>query len=632
MAASAQMSALFRATLTGILYFLGAWVGVTQTITPDGIAIIWPPNAILLAALLVTRPREWPLIAVAVLVAECIADIPAFPLWAAIAFGLANLFEAVLAAALIRRFTGSEFSFGSLRHLTVFLLAAPLLASSVAALLGASIYEVLDRTDNTFFAFWRLWWLGNALGLLLLTPLFVSAWQTIKAGKYPFEWRKLTELALIWVGIAATGFFLSGRSTEQDIQFHFTAVLLLPFAIWVATRFRVLSTAATVSLISAIIIADLVQGLHPDAATSPQYAAWVTQEYIAIVSIIALGLSALIGEIRHQRTALALLKRAMVASNDAVSIADTREPDMPVTWVNPKFEELFGYTAEEIVGQNMRILQNEDSQQPGIEVVRRALAEKTSCRVQLKNYTKTGKPLWIELSLAPVTDSKGAVTHYVGIQHDFTQEKETQQRLLEATDSLKRQNELLEEKVQERTQSLEDANSALNTANQKLKQIASTDFLTGIATRRQFYELSQRKLKRLGRDGRPAALIAFDLDSFKAINDTLGHEAGDEVLRRIVIPVEDNIRPGDLFGRTGGEEFLILVPGEDKGTAAEIAERIRAQVSDTPITYGSHTINVTASFGVAEWDQTSDLDPLIRQADSALYRAKDEGRNRVCVA
>lgn len=632
MAFSALVSPFFRAILTGVLYFLGAWIGVTQTITPDGVAVIWLPNAVLLAALLLTRPREWPLMAVAVLIAECIADIPAFPLWAAIAFGLANLFEAVLAATLIRRFAGSEFSFGSLRHLTIFLLAGPLLASSVAALLGASIYEVLDRTENTFLAFWRLWWLGNALGLLLLTPLVISAWQTIKAGKYSFEWRKLAELALIWAGIATTGFFLSGRSPEEDIQFHVTTVLLVPFAIWAATRFRILTTAATVSLISAIIVAHLVQGLHPDAATSPQYAVWVTQEYIAIVSIVALGLSALIGEIRHQRASIALQKRAMVASNDAVSIADVRKPDMPITWVNPKFEELFGYSAKEIVGRNMRILQKGCSQQSGVETIRRALADKKSCRVQLKNYTKAGKPLWIELSLAPVTDPNGAVTHYVGIQHDFTQEKETEQRLREATDALKRQNELLEEKVQERTQSLEGANSALNAANQKLKQIASTDFLTGIANRRHFYELSQRKLKRLGRDNRPAAMIAFDLDNFKAINDALGHEAGDEVLRRIVIPVENNIRPSDLFGRTGGEEFLLLIPGEAKDTAAAIAERIRSQIAETTVPYASHTISVTASFGVAEWDQTSDLDQFIRRADTALYQAKAEGRNRVCVS
>lgn len=305
---------------------------------------------------------------------------------------------------------------------------------------------------------------------------------------------------------------------------------------------------------------------------------------------------------------------------------------MPITWVNPKFEEVFGYSKAEILGQNMRILQNGNWQQPSLKTVRKALAERKSCRVQLKNYTKTGDPLWIELSLAPVADANGRVTHYVGIQHDFTQEKETERRLREATDALQRQNELLEEKVQERTQSLEDANSALNAANQKLQQLASTDFLTGIANRRQFYELGERKLKRLGRDGRSAALIAFDLDHFKAINDTFGHEAGDEVLQRIILPVENTIRPGDLFGRTGGEEFLILLPGENEDTAAAIAERVRAQIGETSILYGAHTLEVTASFGVVEWNLSENLDRLIRRADSALYRAKEEGRNRVAVS
>lgn len=257
---NALMESSIKATIVGILYFLGAWVGVNQTITPDGIAVIWPANAVILTALLLTQPREWPLIAVAILVAECIADLPLFPLWAAIGFGLINLLEAVLAASLIRRFAGSDFRFETLRHLTIFLLAAPLLASAVAAILGASIYELLDRTENTFLAFWKLWWMGDALGLLLLTPLLVSLWQARNTGARTIQWRKLAELIAIWAGIAITGFYLFARAPQEDVQFHVTTVLLVPFAVWAATRFGTLWTAVTVGLISVTTIAGATPG------------------------------------------------------------------------------------------------------------------------------------------------------------------------------------------------------------------------------------------------------------------------------------------------------------------------------------------------------------------------------------
>lgn len=312
----------------------------------------------------------------------------------------------------------------------------------------------------------------------------------------------------------------------------------------------------------------------------------------------------------------------MMASNDAISIVDARQAGMPVTWVNPRFEELFGYSAEEIVGLNWGLLQEGIRQQYGLETVSAALADKKPCRAELQNYTKDGEPLWIDFSLAPVSDRAGRVTHYVAIHHDRTQAKETEDRLKDATESIQRHNESLEEKVRERT-------ALLQKANQELERVASVDFLTGISNRRHFYELGQRELTRLGLDGRTAVLIAFDLDNFKAINDTFGHEAGDQALRQIVTPVVNRIRPTDLFGRVGGDEFLILFPDTSENKAVEIAERIRIEIMEILSPCGSASLRVTASVGVAEWDQRCDLSQLIRWADLALYHAKGKGGNCV---
>lgn len=620
-------NSFLRAGVTGILFFLGAWTGLTQTITPDGIAILWPANAILLTALLQTPRSEWPLITAATLVAATAASWSAsFPLWSVALFGLVNVFEALLAAILIRHFAGKDFEFQSLRGIIVFFLAAPLVACSVAAILGASIYEALARTENPLVVLWRLWWFADALGLVLFTPLLVSACNAKIFGSQVISAKRLmnlVELAIIWTGIAITGIFALRTASEGDLSFFLAPMLLLGFAIWTAARLDILATTLTVTLIAALFTAFLVQPTpFFTATTSPQDAVWLTQEYLMVISIIAVGLSGLMQKFRRQQASLLLQERAMLASNDAISIVDVEQAGMPVTWVNPRFEEMFGYSAEEIVGRRWGLLQKGIRQQYGLETLSAAMANGKPCRVELQNYTKDGEALWIDFSLAPVSDRAGRVTHYVAIHHDRTQAKETEEHLKEATEALQRQNELLERKVQERTASLQKA-------NEELEQVASVDFLTGISNRRHFYELGQRELKRLRGDGKTAALIAFDLDNFKTINDTFGHEAGDQALQQIVTPIEKIIRPGDSFGRVGGDEFLILLTDTPERKAIQVAERIRTEISEILSSFGSARLGVTASFGVAGCDQSCDLSQLIRRADLALYHAKAEGRNSV---
>ncbi|EON91639.1 diguanylate cyclase, partial [Marinobacter lipolyticus SM19] len=116
---------LFRAVIVGLLYYSGAWIGVHQTITPDGIAVLWPPNAVLLTAFLTSPRKQWPLYALAALTAECLADIPAFPLWAALSFGTVNILETVIATLMIQQLAGKQFRFDSLKSALVFFISAP---------------------------------------------------------------------------------------------------------------------------------------------------------------------------------------------------------------------------------------------------------------------------------------------------------------------------------------------------------------------------------------------------------------------------------------------------------------------------------------------------------------------------
>lgn len=173
---------------------------------------------------------------------------------------------------------------------------------------------------------------------------------------------------------------------------------------------------------------------------------------------------------------------------------------------------------------------------------------------------------------------------------------------------------------------------ALNAANDRLQQLASLDFLTGITNRRYFYENAERVLQRSRQEKSTVSVIMFDLDHFKKINDEYGHETGDVVLRSVTKPVTKTLRPLDLFSRTGGEEFLILLPSVHLEEAAIIAERIRLAVAGIDVTVGDSTINVAVSLGVAQWDGKESLQRLVSRVDQAMYDAKNAGRNCVRVA
>jgi diguanylate cyclase (GGDEF)-like protein len=161
------------------------------------------------------------------------------------------------------------------------------------------------------------------------------------------------------------------------------------------------------------------------------------------------------------------------------------------------------------------------------------------------------------------------------------------------------------------------------------RRAARVDALTGIANRRAFYEGGEPLLRCTLAKNRPVALLGFDLDQFKSVNDTFGHGAGDRVLRAFCDTVVSLLRPGDLFGRIGGEEFSLLLPDTDGATAMETAERIRAAFAVRQVDVGGARAAATVSIGVALARPDDDLAALMAASDRALYRAKAAGRNRV---
>ncbi len=201
------------------------------------------------------------------------------------------------------------------------------------------------------------------------------------------------------------------------------------------------------------------------------------------------------------------------------------------------------------------------------------------------------------------------------LQQLLTTVEEYNSRLLQA-------NQMLEKEIQRR-----------RLVEEELQRLAAIDSLTGVNNRRRFFELGEEIVANALVYGHVLSVLMIDADFFKQVNDTFGHQAGDQALRTTAFFIKQHTRPQDVLGRYGGEEFAVLLPGLDLEQARQVAEKMRASVSDHPIETVGGLVPVTISLGAAQLDRQrdEDIDSLLERADKALYDAKETGRNQVCV-
>ncbi len=286
--------------------------------------------------------------------------------------------------------------------------------------------------------------------------------------------------------------------------------------------------------------------------------------------------------------------------NTAILATDTKGT---ITYISDAFCKLSGYTKEELLGQNPRILKNKDDTFPlsFYKKLWKTITNDKTWKGELHNLRKDGNNLWLESVITPLYDKDEKIIGFESISHDVSIKK-----------VLAEFNKKLKMEVEEKTQALQ--------------KLAHTDALTGAYNRIKIDTLLIKNKEYFQEHSENFALIMIDIDYFKNVNDTHGHLIGDEVLKSVVTITQESIRSSDILGRWGGEEFMVICPHTDKEAAYFVAETIRKHIES----YSFQRVkNLTISAGVSDIGESITIQKLIDNADTALYRAKKHGRNRV---
>lgn len=571
----------------GVAYLAAVSGTIALTRFDGGVAFLWIASAILTARLVILPSREWPLPMAVCFLANVVAT-SAFGLGPALALplGVANIGEASLGAYLLRRYLGRATLAESHRWLIVFVLGAGIAAPlASAALAGASIALIRDQA---FFRTAFQWYSGHALGTLAFMPialLIMRGEARRLITRMPRS--KLVEMLALISFVALVTLWTFAQDGLP--------LLFLPMLPIVLATFRggPLSTAASIVVLAVIGGALTLQGHGPIALIDAPVGGRMQflQFYIAFTMLTVLPANAELQRraelFRRLRESEARYRLVTETSTDIILNCDV---DGRLRFVSASIQQIGGRRPEDLIGRPVGVLLHPDDAPRALAAVQHLVADPGGVLVSEYRALGENKEVrWFETQSRAVVDDDGSVTGVVTAIRDITHRRAHEERLARA---------------------------------------ALTDALTGLMNRRGLDEDLALRLQ----SGAGGCIALFDLDHFKQVNDTYGHPAGDEVLRRFATLARSSLREQDVIARLGGEEFAVVLPEATMEQARLVCDRLRRAVADARTRVDGMAITVTVSGGVARYHEGQQVEDVLRAADIALYRAKRAGRDQLVLA
>ena len=581
-----HLSLLLRQWALALCFGALAFAAVTFTRFDGGIAFVWGATAILIAALIRTSFRRW----WAPLIACGLANILITGLWglgwhAAVPLTAINLGEAALAAYWMKRQAGSGELMASLSWFGRFVVAMVLAPVMMAPLAGLLLWMLEGDVANTMYRFIT----GHALGNLTLTPIaFLLSGQAARQETRRILRRRRRDAVIVLPVVGASCLFTFWQSSWP--------LLFLPVMWIVLATFRLGRLGAAISLAMLTLVGGVmtILGYGPVALSGAPIGDRVQffQFYLASTVLTVLPIAAdlhsrrkLTGKLRRSEAEFRMLAEHCTDVILRISV------DGRIRYASPSIERITGYRGDQLAGRPSRLLIDERDL-PRIAAEHRATLEAGGepRTYEYRGQTRAGDTRWYSTHGRALLDEEGEPIELLAIVRDITDAK---------------------------------------AGERHWEQAAMTDLLTGIPNRRAFEKLVRDRARIVPPGTDCVALL--DLDMFKSVNDTYGHDAGDAVLKGFADIALRLVRSHDTLARLGGEEFVILFENTGVDQAYQVCDRLRRIVAGTPLLTQAGSLKITVSGGVAVIGRGG-LEPALKSADEALYRAKKGGRDRLLLA
>ena len=593
---AAQMDSNLRQPLNGLFalralglalaYFIAGTIGLELAMVGSLVTLVWMPTGIAVAALFRWGWRYWPGVWVGAFAVNMIVS--GNP---GVSFGisLGNTLAPLVAAAALKRWRFNP-DIASARDVLVFVVVAALLSMTLSASGGAlSLVAGSNIATEQAGHAWFTWWLGDAVGVILCGMALITYRHMEYRRLLGPEKRKALAASLFWLALIGLAWMVvPPNPVGQILSLTFPVGVL----VWVAFRLGPSPAALAVLVLAIVGSWSLVHGNGPFADTTLYLAITKFWAYMNTIAIVSLLVSALNGE-RTKAHAELVRSEERFRSLNSLSSDWFWEQDADFRLVRVEGSaaqnvaaihgEHMGKTRWDIEADN---LTHDDWRQHQATLE----AHLPFYEFEVQHRGPNGTVHWASISGTPIRDPQGKFTGYRGVGKDITARKQA-----------------------------EDA----------VKQLAHFDTLTGLPNRAMFMARLAQEMAYAQRKRLPLALMLLDLDHFKGINDTMGHDQGDHLLVQAGQRIKACLRQSDTVARLGGDEFIIIL--SDVGDGQPI-ERVAEKVLDAlgvPFKLEAGTGFVSASLGIALYPRDAEtFEGLLKAADQAMYSAKDAGRNR----
>jgi diguanylate cyclase (GGDEF)-like protein/PAS domain S-box-containing protein len=563
-------------------------------------------------------------------------------------FSIANFLEALVAAVSLRYLLASPIKFEQISEMLRFFLVV-LVSGSFAACVASAV-TFFEAPELSYWSFWRAWFLSDTIGLLIVTPLIILGFQAGLSWLKSVKFNRTLEA----LGLALCLFIVSyyALGAEAGVTDNFPALLYapLPFLLWAAIRFNHIGVHLAILVITIFSVGTAANGLGPFTSSSPIENVLSVQFYLIATAVPIMLLSAVLSQHRltvqeknnaieekdkraaglvianeekdkraaelviankelhfqneekEKRAAelaianeekerlLQKLKRAASVFSSAHESIMITDSTATITEVNDAFSFITGYSPDDVLGKNPRIIQS-GRQSPEFYVeMWDAILTKGHWHGEIWNRRKNGDIYPERMTISAVKSDAGLVQHYISVSTDITD---------------------------------------IKTYQGQLEHIAHFDSLTNLPNRVLLADRLRQAMMQCQRRNLSLSVAFLDLDGFKEVNDLHGHNLGDELLVAVSQRMKDALREGDTLARIGGDEFIAVMIDLEKPEDSEpVLERLLKSAA-YPITVNDIKMQVSASIGVAFYPQDGvTSDQLMRRADQAMYGAKQAGKNR----